>query len=117
MWVPDITIWQRYVYVSPDFIQLEVSFLKKSCIRCCSADPLTPFFSKEQDICQIFSSGDVTWAPKARMTVYSNMTLNENGDTQHSVKAYLGSWMLGIPQIDLQASSSEIGASNGLNLV
>ncbi|GAV06600.1 hypothetical protein RvY_16562 [Ramazzottius varieornatus] len=86
MWIPDITIWQ-------------------------SADPLTPFFSKEQDICQIFSTGDVVWAPKARMTVYSNMTVGANGEVHHRARAYLGSWMLGVPQIDIHPSSPTIGST------
>lgn len=80
MWIPDITIWQ-------------------------SADPTKPFFSEEQKIAQIFSTGDVLWAPKATLTVYSNMTMNnETNSTEHRATAYLGSWMLNAGQIDIQAS-------------
>jgi len=84
MWIPDITIWQ-------------------------SADPTKEFFSKEQKIAQVFSTGDVLFAPKALMTVYSNMTDNkETGSIEHRATAYLGSWMLNEGQYDIQASQPTI---------
>lgn len=80
IWIPDITIWQ-------------------------SADPTKPFFSNEQKLAQVFSTGDVLWAPKAAITVYSDMSVNNvSGSTEHRATAYLGSWMLNVGQIDIQSS-------------